>query len=154
MKACVRGLTSSWYRVSICARAGLATAGLIADELPHPRAELGEWVTIPTTYAGGARSKSRADAQSFIPPFHADRRPLLLAGIDDLKLVNDLSNGKVDLTFGRYADNPLLCEGARAPLRPCADILVRGYSALDIFGGSQVKFDELVAHNAKTAGFA
>lgn len=59
-------------------------------------AKLGEWCTIPTTYAGGARS------------------------IDDLKLVNSLSSGKVDLTFG---------------------------SALDIFGGSQVRFDELVEYN-------
>ncbi|GJN87128.1 hypothetical protein Rhopal_000073-T1 [Rhodotorula paludigena] len=58
--------------------------------------KLGEWVTIPTTYAGGARS------------------------IDDLRLVERLSGGKVDLTFG---------------------------SALDIFGGSQVKFDELCAYN-------
>jgi phosphoribosylformimino-5-aminoimidazole carboxamide ribotide isomerase len=38
---------------------------------------LGEWVTIPTTYAGGGRS------------------------MEDLKLVDKLSNGKVDLTFGR-----------------------------------------------------
>ncbi|CAG8487508.1 2876_t:CDS:2, partial [Acaulospora morrowiae] len=37
---------------------------------------LGEWTTIPTTYAGGANS------------------------IADLELVNKLSNGKVDLTFG------------------------------------------------------
>ncbi|GAA5998698.1 1-(5-phosphoribosyl)-5- ((5-phosphoribosylamino)methylideneamino)imidazole-4-carboxamide isomerase HIS6 [Rhodotorula paludigena] len=58
--------------------------------------KLGEWVTIPTTYAGGARST------------------------DDLRLVEQLSGGKVDLTFG---------------------------SALDIFGGSQVKFDELCAYN-------
>ncbi|KAI5475034.1 1-(5-phosphoribosyl)-5-[(5-phosphoribosylamino)methylideneamino]imidazole-4-carboxamide isomerase [Pseudohyphozyma bogoriensis] len=58
--------------------------------------ELGKWCKIPTTYAGGARS------------------------IEDLKLVDKLSNGKVDLTFG---------------------------SALDIFGGSQVKFEELVSYN-------
>ncbi|KAG0177129.1 Enzyme that catalyzes the fourth step in the histidine pathway, partial [Apophysomyces sp. BC1034] len=37
---------------------------------------LGEWVTIPTTYAGGGRS------------------------IEDLALVDQLSQGKVDLTFG------------------------------------------------------
>ncbi|KAH7097465.1 Phosphoribosylformimino-5-aminoimidazole carboxamide ribotide isomerase [Auriculariales sp. MPI-PUGE-AT-0066] len=60
--------------------------------------KLGEWVTIPTTYAGGAKS------------------------IDDLDLVDRLSSGKVDLTFG---------------------------SALDIFGGTLVKFDELVARNAR-----
>jgi phosphoribosylformimino-5-aminoimidazole carboxamide ribotide isomerase len=40
--------------------------------------KLGEWVTIPTTYAGGGRS------------------------IEDLDLVQQLSNGKVDLTLGRY----------------------------------------------------
>ncbi|KIK97873.1 hypothetical protein PAXRUDRAFT_824500 [Paxillus rubicundulus Ve08.2h10] len=55
--------------------------------------KLGEWVTIPTTYAGGAKH------------------------ISDLALVNSLSNGKVDLTYG---------------------------SALDIFGGTFVKFQELV----------
>ncbi|WWC61269.1 phosphoribosylformimino-5-aminoimidazole carboxamide ribotide isomerase [Kwoniella dejecticola CBS 10117] len=54
---------------------------------------LGEWVSIPTTYAGGAKD------------------------ISDLALVDKLSNGKVDLTFG---------------------------SSLDIFGGGGVKFDELV----------
>jgi len=55
--------------------------------------KLGGWVTIPTTYAGGAND------------------------VGDLDLVERLSDGKVDLTFG---------------------------SALDIFGGSLVKFDELV----------
>ncbi|BGP06408.1 hypothetical protein NBRC10512_001949 [Rhodotorula toruloides] len=60
--------------------------------------KLGEWTTIPTTYAGGAKSA------------------------DDLALVERLSNGKVDLTFG---------------------------SALDIFGGTQVKFDELVEYNER-----
>lgn len=43
-------------------------------------------------------------------------------GADDLALVERLSNGKVDLTYG---------------------------SALDIFGGSQVKFDDLVAYNQR-----
>ncbi|KAK6902785.1 phosphoribosylformimino-5-aminoimidazole carboxamide ribotide isomerase [Kwoniella mangroviensis CBS 8886] len=55
--------------------------------------KLGEWVNIPTTYAGGAKD------------------------ISDLKSVDTLSKGKVDLTFG---------------------------SSLDIFGGKGVKFDELV----------
>ncbi|ORY22760.1 histidine biosynthesis enzyme 1--5-imidazole-4-carboxamide isomerase [Naematelia encephala] len=54
---------------------------------------LGEWVTLPCTYAGGARDLS------------------------DLALVDWLSGGKVDLTFG---------------------------SSLDIFGGTGVRFDELV----------
>ncbi|SOV05869.1 probable bifunctional protein (related to glutathione S-transferase/ probable histidinol dehydrogenase) [Ustilago sp. UG-2017a] len=59
---------------------------------------LGEWVKLPTTYAGGAR----------------DRR--------DLELVDRLSKGKVDLTFG---------------------------SALDIFGGKGVTLEELVRWNAE-----
>jgi phosphoribosylformimino-5-aminoimidazole carboxamide ribotide isomerase len=57
---------------------------------------LGKWTNIPTTYAGGANS------------------------IKDLELVNKLSNGKVDLTFG---------------------------SALDIFGGNKVKFQDCVLWN-------
>ncbi|RHZ84485.1 hypothetical protein Glove_81g34 [Diversispora epigaea] len=59
---------------------------------------LGKWTSIPTTYAGGAKS------------------------IADLNLVNKLSNGKVDLTFG---------------------------SALDIFGGTKVKFEDCVKWNNK-----
>ncbi|KAH9482645.1 Enzyme that catalyzes the fourth step in the histidine pathway [Psilocybe cubensis] len=59
--------------------------------------KLGEWVTIPTTYAGGAKD------------------------ISDLALVDRLSQGRVDLTYG---------------------------SALDMFGGTQVKFDDLVKENA------
>ncbi|KAI0722904.1 Phosphoribosylformimino-5-aminoimidazole carboxamide ribotide isomerase [Earliella scabrosa] len=61
--------------------------------------KLGEWVDIPTTYAGGAKS------------------------ISDLALVDRLSNGKVDLTYG---------------------------SSLDIFGGTLVKFEELVEVNNAT----
>lgn len=60
--------------------------------------KLGEWTPIPTTYAGGAKS------------------------IGDLELVNKLSRGKVDLTFG---------------------------SALDIFGGDKVKFEDCIAWNKK-----
>ncbi|CAL1700512.1 unnamed protein product [Somion occarium] len=60
--------------------------------------KLGEWVTIPTTYAGGAKS------------------------LEDIRLVDRLSGGKVDLTYG---------------------------SALDIFGGELVKFDDLVRYNAE-----
>jgi phosphoribosylformimino-5-aminoimidazole carboxamide ribotide isomerase len=51
---------------------------------------------LPTVYAGGAKS------------------------VADLELVQQLSNGKVDLTFG---------------------------SALDIFGGDKVKFADCVAWN-------
>lgn len=47
---------------------------------------LGEWVTLPCTYAGGARD------------------------ISDLALVDQLSNGKVDLTFGSYVYTPLVDE--------------------------------------------
>ncbi|KAA8910903.1 1--5-imidazole-4-carboxamide isomerase [Sphaerosporella brunnea] len=61
---------------------------------------LGEWATIPVTYAGGAYS------------------------IDDLKTVEELSGGKVDLTYG---------------------------SALDIFGGDKVKFEDCVAWNKSKA---
>ncbi|PKI85684.1 1-(5-phosphoribosyl)-5[(5-phosphoribosylamino)methylideneamino]imidazole-4-carboxamidisomerase [Malassezia vespertilionis] len=56
--------------------------------------KLGEWATIPATYAGGARH------------------------IEDLELIDRLSNGSVDLTFG---------------------------SALDIFGGTGVTLASLVA---------
>ncbi|KAL5507867.1 HIS6 [Sanghuangporus vaninii] len=61
---------------------------------------LGEWATIPVTYAGGAKDTS------------------------DLALVDRLSNGHVDLTYG---------------------------SALDIFGGTLVQFDELVEESKKHA---
>lgn len=57
---------------------------------------LGEIATIPVTYAGGARS------------------------LKDLKLVHELSKGKVDLTIG---------------------------SALDIFGGSGVTLEECIHWN-------
>eukprot|EP00117_Sycon_ciliatum_P014625 scpid86451/ scgid14809/ 1-(5-phosphoribosyl)-5-[(5-phosphoribosylamino)methylideneamino] imidazole-4-carboxamide isomerase; 5-proFAR isomerase; Phosphoribosylformimino-5-aminoimidazole carboxamide ribotide isomerase len=57
---------------------------------------LGEWSSIPCTYAGGAKALS------------------------DLDLVNRLSEGKVDLTIG---------------------------SALDIFGGDKVKFEDCVQWN-------
>ena len=57
---------------------------------------LGDIVTIPTVYAGGGRN------------------------IEDLRLVHNLSNAKVDLTFG---------------------------SALDIFGGSGVKFQDCIEWN-------
>ncbi|EDR06630.1 uncharacterized protein LACBIDRAFT_236329 [Laccaria bicolor S238N-H82] len=64
--------------------------------------KLGEWVKIPTTYAGGARD------------------------ISDLDLVDRLSEGRVDLTYG---------------------------SSLDIFGGSQVSFEELVQKSRKNSAF-
>ncbi|KAI0254758.1 Phosphoribosylformimino-5-aminoimidazole carboxamide ribotide isomerase [Lactifluus subvellereus] len=57
---------------------------------------LGKWVTIPTTYAGGAKD------------------------ISDLSTVQRLSDGKVDLTYG---------------------------SALDIFGGNLVRFQDVIEWN-------
>ncbi|KAF3901725.1 hypothetical protein AA313_de0200313 [Arthrobotrys entomopaga] len=57
---------------------------------------LGEWTSIPTTYAGGGKD------------------------IKDLALVKELSGGRVDLTFG---------------------------SALDIFGGDKVNFNDCVKWN-------
>ncbi len=57
---------------------------------------LGKHVSIPCTYAGGAKS------------------------IDDLQIVSDLSNGKVDLTYG---------------------------SALDIFGGTLVTYQDCLNWN-------
>jgi phosphoribosylformimino-5-aminoimidazole carboxamide ribotide isomerase len=58
--------------------------------------KLGEWCSIPVTYAGGGKH------------------------LEDLDLVKRLSNGKVDLTIG---------------------------SALDIFGGSLVRFDDCIKWN-------
>ncbi|KAF8450714.1 Phosphoribosylformimino-5-aminoimidazole carboxamide ribotide isomerase [Boletus edulis BED1] len=46
--------------------------------------KLGEWVTMPTTYAGGAKRKVTTSAD-----------------VSDLALVDSLSGGKVDLTYGR-----------------------------------------------------
>jgi phosphoribosylformimino-5-aminoimidazole carboxamide ribotide isomerase len=53
---------------------------------------LGEWVTIPTTYAGGGKS------------------------LDDLALVNGLSKGRVDLTIGSALD---IFGGAGVKLTDC-----------------------------------
>ena len=59
---------------------------------------LAQWVSIPTTYAGGIR------------------------GIDDLELIRAAGSGKLDATIG---------------------------SALDIFGGSLVAYDDVVAFHRK-----
>ena len=58
--------------------------------------KLGQWCSIPVTYAGGGKT------------------------LDDLERVKQLSGGRVDLTIG---------------------------SALDIFGGQGVKFDDCVKWN-------
>jgi len=60
--------------------------------------KLGEWTTIPTTYAGGATS------------------------LRDLEEVTRLGKGRIDLTCG---------------------------SALDIFGGSGVRYEDVVGYNRK-----
>lgn len=62
--------------------------------------KLAEWCTIPVTYAGGART------------------------VEDLDLVKQCSDGKVDLTIG---------------------------SALDVFGGSGAKFEDCVKWNQDSA---
>ena len=61
---------------------------------------LGQWTGCPITYAGGVR------------------------GLEDLKLINDASAGRLDATVG---------------------------SALDLCGGSGVTYDELLAWNAQSA---
>lgn len=62
---------------------------------------LGQWCTIPVTYAGGGKT------------------------LDDLEKVKQISHGRVDLTIG---------------------------SALDIFGGQGIKFEDCVAWNKSNAG--
>ena len=59
---------------------------------------LGQWASIPTTYAGGARS------------------------LADLETVTRLGQGRLDLTIG---------------------------SALDIFGGKEVRYEDAVAFNRR-----
>jgi len=58
--------------------------------------KLSEWSPIPVTYAGGARS------------------------LEDLQIVHEVSQGKVDLTIG---------------------------SALDIFGGTGITYEDAVRFN-------
>jgi phosphoribosylformimino-5-aminoimidazole carboxamide ribotide isomerase len=70
----------------------------IDDELVT---NLAEWVTLPTTYAGGARSMA------------------------DLEAVTRLGRGRIDLTIG---------------------------SALDIFGGTGVRYEDVVAFHQKWVG--
>ncbi len=59
--------------------------------------------------------------------------------VTDLQLVDDLSGGKVDLTFGRCA---IMC------MSYVPHSHLHYPSALDIFGGSLVSFDELVVYNS------
>ena len=88
LKGCVKVLMKSLYKV----RSFLLPLLLPAEVC---LLELGEWVTIPTTYAGGAKCMQ--------PPVcvYSDSTNRWYPAITDLKLVDDLSGGKVDLTFGR-----------------------------------------------------
>ena len=52
-------------------------------------------MVIPTTYAGGAKCNLRRFSK-------LKNLIFLFAAIEDLGLVDRLSNGKVDLTYGRY----------------------------------------------------
>ena len=58
---------------------------------------LGEWVKVPTTYAGGAKGKLLLALWGCVvrltDPSSVD--------ISDLDLVDRLSDGRVDLTYGR-----------------------------------------------------
>jgi hypothetical protein len=65
--------------------------------------ELGEWVTIPTTYAGGAKSEFKASRLYTLVICCVLTLLSFRAGVDDLATVDKLSRGKVDLTYGRYA---------------------------------------------------
>ena len=62
----------------------------------------------------------------------------LFPAVSDLKLVDDLSDGKVDLTFGRCVPSCPRCVHTEDS---------DDRSALDIFGGNLVSFEELVAYN-------
>jgi phosphoribosylformimino-5-aminoimidazole carboxamide ribotide isomerase len=83
-------------------------------------------VTIPTTYAGGAKGVRSLGTLAV----WTDR---LLTDTSDLDLVDRLSGGKVDLTYGRYVKSSVKASGRFIPP-----------SSLDIFGGTLVKFEELV----------
>ena len=60
----------------------------------------------------------------------------------DLELVNRLSQGKVDLTFGRCESLSLHTAISNTDTAP-----VQLHSALDIFGGTGVTLQELVQWN-------
>lgn len=61
---------------------------------------------------------------------------LSVVDVSDLELVNRLSNGRVDLTYGRYVNWGFVITFSLTSL-----------SSLDIFGGSLVKFHDLVEIN-------
>jgi len=70
---------------------------------------------------------------------------MLLKDISDLDLVSRLSHGKVDLTFGRYVGTSNAFIDKKTPLFLSIIVL----SALDIFGGTQVAFLDLVQFNSQ-----
>lgn len=72
---------------------------------------------------------------------------LPLAGIDDLPTVDRLSHGKVDITYGSCV--PFFSLFSRSSLSLGGTDRPPRFSAVDIFGGKLVKFDELVAYNKK-----
>lgn len=74
--------------------------GLCSGIDPDLVSLLGQWGRLPVTYAGG------------------------VASLDDLHLVNDLGQGRVDVTVG---------------------------SALDLFGGTGIRYADLVAWNRRPA---
>lgn len=66
--------------------------------------------------------------------------PPLLPAITDLDLVEKLSRGRVDLTYGRFVEAVSLDSMRYADKTRTISI----GSSLDIFGGSQVSFEDLV----------
>ena len=81
--------------------------------------DLGQWVSIPTTYAGGAKGDYEISLLFHVrSPFAQDLR--------DLDLVNRLSNGKVDLTYGRCVYD------LSFTLRISIDMAVRWISSAEI----------------------
>ena len=62
--------------------------------------DLGKWCQIPCTYAGGGKGMcSQQDGNYDGPMLKTMSFP---ADISDLALVEQLSGGKVDLTYGRF----------------------------------------------------
>ena len=89
-KVCAKALIKNSSRVR-------QKVDIIGTRKPDNNIELGEWVTIPTTYAGGAKGMITVDIGSS----YCQRSEQCLPDISDLDLVDRLSNGRVDLTFGR-----------------------------------------------------
>lgn len=81
---------------------GLAEPGSICGWLIGSETGLGEWVTIPCTYAGGAKCECIPvdGLLCLLSDLTADVYRLDVA-ISDLELVDRLSQGKVGLTYGR-----------------------------------------------------